>query len=94
MDEQVPVLPVIQERGLNLEQVGVKLYQQLTSGFISPLLQLLEQLGHFRRVEVIHCEPLVYGRLDGVGHSVKSISELVFDPGQAGVQKSGVGQNQ
>jgi hypothetical protein len=94
MDEQVPVLPVIQERGLNLEQIRVKLYQQLTSGFVSPLLQLLEQLGHFRRVEVVLCKSLVYGRLDGVGHSAKSISELVFNPGQVGIQKSGVGQNQ
>ncbi len=29
-----------------------------------------------------------------MGDTAEPISELIFDPGQAGVQKSGVGQNQ
>jgi hypothetical protein len=60
MQEQVPILTVIKERGLDLEKVGVILYQQLTSGLVGPLLKFLEQLGHLCWVEVVHSEPLVH----------------------------------
>jgi hypothetical protein len=61
MQKEMSVLAVVEKRSFNLEEVGVILYEQLTSGLVGSLLQLLEQLSHFSRVEVVHGKPLVYG---------------------------------
>ncbi len=66
----------------------------MTSGLRGSLLQLLEQRRHLGRVEVVHGEPLMHGGLDGVRHSAEAIPKLVFNAAQAGVQKSGVGQDE
>ncbi len=73
MDEQVSILAIIQERGLDLKQVGVKLDQQLASGLVDSLLKFPEQLGHFSRIKIINCKPLMDGGLDGVGHPAKKV---------------------
>ncbi len=36
----------------------------------------------------------MYGGLDGVGDETEPISELILNPGQAGVQEGGVGKDQ
>jgi hypothetical protein len=92
--EKMSVSAIVQQRGLNLEQVGVILNQQFASGLQGSLFQLFKQLGHLGRVEVVDGEPLVHCRLDGVSYPTKLISELIFDTAEPGVQKSWIGQNQ
>jgi hypothetical protein len=92
--EEMPVLSVIQQRGLDLKEVGVVLHQKFTSGLQGSLLQFTEELDHFSWIQIIDCEPLVNRRLDSMGDPAQFILKLVFNPAQAGVQQGGVGQNQ
>jgi hypothetical protein len=50
VEEEVPILSIIQQGGLNLKEVGMVLHQKFTSGLLSALLQFAEQLDHFGRV--------------------------------------------
>jgi hypothetical protein len=94
MQEEMSVLSIIQQRGLDLKEVGVVLYQKFTSSLQGSLLQFTEELDHFSRIQIIDGEPLVNRRLNSMGDPAQSVSKLVFDPAQAGVQQSGVGQDQ
>jgi hypothetical protein len=47
VEEEVPILSIIQQGGLNLKEVGMVLHQKFTSGLLSALLQFAEQLDHF-----------------------------------------------
>jgi hypothetical protein len=89
--EEMPVLSVIQQRGLDLKEIGVVLHQKFTSGLQGSLLQFTEELDHFRWIQIIDCEPLVNCRLNSMGDPAQSVSKLVFDLAQAGVQQGGVG---
>ena len=92
--EEMPVLSIIQQRGLDLKEIGVVLHQKFTSGLQGSFLQFTEELDHFSWIEVIDGESLVNRRLNCMGDPAQPVSKLVFDPAQAGVQQSGVGQNQ
>jgi hypothetical protein len=45
--EEMPILSVVQQRGLDLKEVGVVLHQKFTSGLQGSLLQFTEELDHF-----------------------------------------------
>ncbi len=92
--EEMPILSIIQQRGLDLKEIGVVLHQKFTSGLQGSFLQFTEELDHFSWIEVIDGESLVNRRLNCMGDLSQPVSKLVFDPAQAGVQQSGVGQNQ
>jgi hypothetical protein len=92
--EEMPVLSVIQQRGLDLKEIGVVLHQKFASGLQGSFLQFTEELDHFSWIQIIDGESLVNRRLNSMGDPAQSVSKLVFDPAQAGVQQSGVGQDQ
>jgi hypothetical protein len=72
--QDVSVSAVKQERGLDLEEVGVIFDQQVTAGLAGLFLQLLIEQGKFCGIKVIHSEPLMNGGLDGVGHPSEAIA--------------------
>ncbi len=94
VQEEMSVLSIIQQRGLDLKEVGVVLHQEFTSGLQGSFLQFTEELDHFGWIQIIDGEPLVNRRLNSVGDPAQLVSKLVFNPAQAGVQQSGVGQDQ
>ena len=94
VEQQVSVLSVVEQRGLDLEQVRVILDQEFAPGFLSSIFELFKELLHFGRVKVVDGEPLVDCGLYGVSHSTEPVPELVLDPAETGVQQGGIGQDQ
>jgi hypothetical protein len=86
VDEDVPFAAVVQEGGLNLEEIQMILDEKVTSGFCCFGFQSLEQSDQFGGIEIVHCQPLVHGCLNGMSHSAKSTSKLVLKPGETGVK--------
>jgi hypothetical protein len=93
VDQDVTILAIIQERGLNLEKIRMILDEELTAGFIGSFFQLLEEGCHLGQVQVVHHQSLVDGSLNGVSDSAESVPELVLDLGEPGVKQHGVGHN-
>jgi hypothetical protein len=71
----------------------VILDQKLASGLVGPFLKLPKQFGHLSQIKVVNCEPLMNGRLDGVGDAAKMVPKLFLNPAQSGIQESWVGQH-
>jgi hypothetical protein len=66
--------------------------QQVASGSISTLLQLLNEGGQLLWVQVIHYKFMVDCSLDGMAHLLESIPQLVLQPGEPSLKQSGVHQ--